>query len=728
MNSPFGNPFYRFFMKLDAVISDGVFSLGRAIVRGAKAYADWANSLRFYGFFRVFADIADDALTFGLAIGIGLLIFALPPFQGEGDVWNQRREYAVTFSDASGHIVGRRGIRQDDNIPIREIPPVLIQAVLATEDTRFYNHFGIDLIGTLRALVENAKDSEVRQGGSSLTQQLAKNLFLSPERTLRRKINEVFLAFWIEARLSKDDILKLYLDRSYLGGGNYGVEAASQFYFGKSVRDVNLSEAAMLAGLFKAPTRYAPHANMEASRQRSRVVLGRMLDAGFITPGEMAQARREPAVIVSPAEFISPDWFLDHAYKETLAILEKQGAKSGFVVEVKTTIDPAMQTHAQEVINAALDTEAPAYKATQAALVSIAPEGALKAIVGGRSYENSQFNRATDAMRQPGSSFKPFVFLAALMNGYTPDSIVFDAPITIGAWTARNYAGKYAGRTTLTAALAHSYNTVPLHLMRAIGRKSIIDTAQNSGLQSKLLSVPSMPLGSNEVTVMDMAQGYATFASGGIPAKTYAVIEIKRTDGTVIYRRDEAPRPRAFPEEKIAELNQMMGAVIDSGTGRRALLGFESQAGKTGTTSSYRDAWFVGYTAQLVTAVWYGNDDYSEMNDMTGGTLPALTWQRFSALALQGATPSGMVGLPLDERYSQLAARTDLNLPEIPLENEVREPIVTAELPPQAAPAVVKQEVMKPSLRNFFGLFGNKPKPSVKPQTLFEKLRSSMER
>ena len=728
MNSPFQNPIYRFFMKLDAVISDGVFSLWCIVVQGAKRYADWVNSFRLYGFFRFFADLADDALTCGLAVGIGLLMFALPPFQGEGDVWNLRREYAVTFTDASGNIVGRRGIRQDDNIPISDIPPVLIKAVLATEDTRFYNHFGIDLIGTLRALVENAKDSEMRQGGSSLTQQLAKNLFLSPERTLRRKINEVFLAFWIEARLSKDDILKLYLDRSYLGGGTYGVEAASQFYFGKSVRDVNLSEAAVLAGLFKAPTRYAPHANVEASRQRSRVVLGRMLDEGFITPGEMAQARREPASIVSPPQFISPDWFLDYAYKETLAILEKRGAKSGFVVEVKTTIDSAMQIHAQEVINAALDTEAPAYKATQAALVSITPEGALKAIVGGRSYEDSQFNRATEAMRQPGSSFKPFVFLAALMNGFTPDSIVFDAPVTIGAWTARNYAGKYAGRTTLTSALAQSYNTVPLHLMRAIGRKSIIDTAHSAGLESKLLSVPSMPLGSNEVTVKDMAQGYAAFASGGIPTKVHAVTEIKRPDGAVIYIRDEVPGQRVFPEAKIAELNQMMGAVIDSGTGRRALLGFEPQAGKTGTTSSYRDAWFVGYTAQLVTAVWYGNDDYSEMTDMTGGTLPALTWQRFNAVALKGATPTGMAGLPLDGRYSQLAARTDLNLPEIPLENEIREPLVTAELPPDAAPAVVKRQELTSSFRNLFGLFSKKPKPNRKPQSFFETLRSTMER
>ncbi|MDP4823889.1 MAG: transglycosylase domain-containing protein, partial [Aestuariivirgaceae bacterium] len=369
MNSPFGNPLYRFFMKLDAVISDGVFSLARAIRGGAGRYADWVNSFRPRGFFRAFADLADDALTFSLAIGIGLLMFALPPFKGDGDVWNLRREYAVTFTDAAGNVVGRRGIRQNDNIPIAQIPPVLIQAVLATEDTRFYSHFGIDLIGTARALVENAKDSEVRQGGSSLTQQLAKNLFLSPERTLRRKINEVFLAFWIEARLGKDEILKLYLDRSYLGGGTYGVEAASQFYFGKSVRDVNLPEAAVLAGLFKAPTRYAPHANPQAARQRSHVVLARMLDAGFITPGEMAQARREPPVIVSPPEFISPDWFLDQAYKETLAILEAQQGNPDFVVEVKTTIDSAMQTQAQEVINAALDTEAPEYDATQAALV-----------------------------------------------------------------------------------------------------------------------------------------------------------------------------------------------------------------------------------------------------------------------------------------------------------------------------------------------------------------------
>ncbi|MDP4822700.1 MAG: penicillin-binding transpeptidase domain-containing protein, partial [Aestuariivirgaceae bacterium] len=370
----------------------------------------------------------------------------------------------------------------------------------------------------------------------------------------------------------------------------------------------------------------------------------------------------------------------------------------------------------------------------QAALVSITPDGALKAIVGGRSYEDSQFNRATDAMRQPGSAFKPFVYLAALLNGYTPDSVVYDAPITIGTWTARNYAGKYAGRTNLTTALTHSYNTVPLHLMRAIGRKAILDTARDAGITSRLLSVPSMPLGSNEVTVMDMAQGYAAFASGGLRAQVHAVTEIKRADGKVIYAREETPRQRAFPEDKVAELNQMMSSVVERGTGRRALLGFEPQAGKTGTTSSYRDAWFVGYTAQLVTAVWYGNDDYSEMNRLTGGTLPALTWQRYSTAALQGSLPMPLAGLPLDERYTMLSARTDLNLPEIPLEQGRGAALANAELPPDTAPPNVKSranaEQLVPSFRNLFGLFANPPAKTRKKKSpsFFDLLRSGMER
>ena len=652
------HPLLRLFNGLDALISSTLFETASAIRYGWASYASWLERFRIWGLRRLMVDLLDDGLTFGLVIAFGLVAFALPTLHETADIWNRGRQYAVTFTDVNGEIIGRRGIRQDDAIPLDEIPPHVIRAVLATEDSRFYSHFGVDIQGTLRAMVENAKAQDVVQGGSTLTQQLAKNLFLSPERTLRRKMNEAFLALWIEARLSKNDILKMYLDRSYLGGGTYGVEAAAQYYFGKSIRDVNLSEAAMLAGLFKAPSRFAPHANIENARARANVVLYRMLDVGFISQGELFEARRHPVQVISQSEFYSPDYFLDWAYRETLNLIENQGLQNDYVIEVKTTIDVAAQKAAQRIINETIDIQGPQYDVGQAALISMQPDGALKAIVGGRNYEESQFNRATDAMRQPGSSFKPFVYLAALRAGYTPTSVVYDAPVTIGTWSPKNYSLRYHGRTTLTTALARSFNSVPVHLMRDIGRATIIETAHRVGLKSNLLAVPSLPLGTNEVTVIDMTTAYATFANGGRLATPYSVLEIRRPTGELIYSRERnAPEaPQVIAPELIASLNYMLNQVVLNGTGRRAQLGFTPQAGKTGTTQSYRDAWFLGYTAQLVTGVWFGNDDMREMRRVTGGLLPAMTWKEFMEVALAGVQPMALVGVPLDDSYVRFVA------------------------------------------------------------------------
>ncbi len=384
-------PIYKFFMRMDSIVSSGVFEFFDALKRGWSAYSSFLERFRITGFRRFSVDLLDDAATFGLIFAVGLITFALPPFSGTGDIWNQRREYAVTITDINGDIIGHRGVRQDDAIPLDEVPLHVIKAVLATEDERFYSHFGVDIQGTTRAMLANAKAQEVVQGGSTLTQQLAKNLFLSPERSLRRKVHEAFLALWIEARLSKDEILKMYLDRSYLGGGNYGVEAAAQFYFGKSIRDVTLAEAAMLAGLFKAPSKYAPHVKIADARARATVVLYRMLDAGFISQGELFEAKREPAEVASKGDYYSPDYFMDWAYRETLELIEEQKLDQDFVVEIKTTIDLGLQKKAQTIVNSILDNEAVRYGARQGALVSMAPDGALKAIVGGRDYENSQF-------------------------------------------------------------------------------------------------------------------------------------------------------------------------------------------------------------------------------------------------------------------------------------------------------------------------------------------------
>jgi penicillin-binding protein 1A len=660
---PNRNPIFRFFWAFDSFVSSSVFETWDGLKRWGSAYSSFVYRFKVTGPRRFLVDLVDDFATFGMIFAFCLLAFALPPFSGTGDVWNKGREFAITFTDVNGEIIGQRGIRQDDAIPLEEIPPNLIKAVLATEDARFFDHFGVDLIGTARAIIQNARANTVVQGGSSLTQQVAKNLFLSPERTIRRKVHEAFLAIWIEARLSKQEILKLYLDRSYLGGGNYGVEAAAQFYFGKSIRDVNLSEASMLAGLFKAPTKFAPHQNIETAKARANVVLYRMLDAGFITQGELLQARREAPPVIAQRSLDSPDWFLDWAYGETIALLEEQRLLSDYVIEVKTTVDVKLQTAAQKILNDVVDTEGPGYRFSQAASVTMTPEGAVKAIVGGRNYESSQFNRATNAERQTGSAFKPFVYLAALLEGYTPDRMVVDAPISVGGWSPGNYSGKYGGRMTMTTALAKSYNSVPVRLMVDIGRPAIIKTAHDVGVQGELETWPPMVLGTSALTLMDVTTGYATFAGGGKLAEPYTILEIRRPNGDIIYDRSKFAKPskQVVPEEKIAELNSMLKEVVKSGTARRADLGFAPQGGKTGTNQAYRDAWYIGFTAHNVTGVWVGNDDFTPMNKVTGGLVPAPAWKRIMEVAEEGQQPASLAGIPLDETYAVAATEPPAN-------------------------------------------------------------------
>ena len=632
-----------------------MFETWDVLKRWGSAYASFLQKFRIRGAKRLVIDVLDDGFTIGVLACFVLLAYALPPFSAQGDVWNRGREFAVTFTDANGEIIGRRGIRQDDAIALEDIPPVMIKAVLATEDARFFEHFGVDVIGTLRAIVQNARANDVVQGGSSLTQQVAKNLFLTPERTIRRKVHEAFYSLWIEARLSKEEILKLYLDRSYLGGGNYGVEAASQYYFGKSVRDITLPEAAMLAGLFKAPSKYAPHQNLVAARARANTVLYRMLDAGFITQGELLQARREPAAAIVQTITDSPNWFLDWAFRDTLAILDERKISGDFVLEVKTTINLPLQTAAQRIINEELATNGQSLNMSQAAAVTMAPDGAVEVIVGGRDYETSQFNRATDALRQSGSSFKPFVYMAALLDGYKPSDIVVDGPVSVGNWSPKNYNEKYAGRTTLSNALAKSYNSIPVKLMVAIGRSAIIRTAHSAGIRGELETWAPMVLGTSALSLLDLTTGYVAFASGGFPAKPYAVLDIRRANGDLLYSRSEAqsmaPR-RVFPEEKVAELNSMLSAVVKTGTGRRADLGFAPQGGKTGTNQGYRDAWYVGFTGHHITGVWFGNDDFTAMKDVTGGLIPAPAWKLIMLEAERGLTPVGLAGIPYDGTYA----------------------------------------------------------------------------
>src|SRR5581483_5138659 len=535
-----------------------------------------------------------------------------------------------------GNEVGNRGIKHNDSVPLEDFPDHMIKAVIATEDRHFYEHFGIDVIGTFRALLTNARAGGVVQGGSSLTQQLAKNLFLSNERTLTRKINEAFLAVWLESRLSKNEILKLYLDRAYMGGGTFGAEAAAQYYFNKSVRDVNLAEAAMLAGLFKAPTKYSPNVNLPAARARANTVLDNLVEAGFMTEGQVFGARRNPATPVDRRDERTPDYYLDYVYDEMKKIVDtfpKSMTERAFVV--RTALDTSLQRVTEEAVENSLRQYGKEYGASQAAAVLLDVDGSLRAMVGGRDYGESQFNRATDAMRQPGSSFKPYVYATALLNGFKPTTRVVDAPVCIGNWCPHNYEGGYSGAMSLTDALKHSINSVAVRLSlqlgngnAKIGRAKIIATARAMGIKWPLPDTPSLPIGADAVILLQHAGAYATFPNLGMAVTPHAVLEVRTGDGQVVWRFDrDGPKPhRALPESVAKDMNFMMNKVVEEGTGRRAILDGIKAAGKTGTTNAYRDAWFMGFTGNYVCGIWMGNDNYEPTKKMTGGSLPAQTW------------------------------------------------------------------------------------------------------
>jgi penicillin-binding protein 1A len=637
----------RRFEAFDSWTASGLHEGGRGLSSAWDRYATFMDRLHVTGGRRVMADLACEALTLGLIGLTVLLALGLSAFREVGgDDWLKKQDLAVTFLDRYGNEVGKRGIRHDDSVPLEEFPDHLIKAVLATEDRRFYDHFGVDIIGTSRALMANARASGVVQGGSSITQQLAKNLFLSNERSIERKIKEAYLALWLEFHLSKNEILKLYLDRAYMGGGSFGVSAAAEFYFGKSVKDVTLSEAAMLAGLFKAPTKFAPHNNLPAARARASVVLDNLVDAGFLTEGQVYAARRNPATPVDRKRETSPDYYLDWAFNEVKRLADDGKLGADRVLTVKTALDSNVQKSAETALESVLRQYGEQYEAKQAATVVLDPDGALRAMVGGRDYGASQFNRATDALRQPGSSFKPYVYAAALMTGkFKPSTIVVDAPICIGNWCPNNYARSYAGAMPLAVALAKSINTIPIRLTNAIGngspkagRAMVVDMCRKMGLTTPLVDTVSLPIGSAEVTVIDQAAGYAVFANGGHKAEPYAAVDIRNSHGDLIWRHDrDAPKmPLVLPPQVMADMNSMLVKVVEEGTGKKAQLEGIRVGGKTGTTNAYRDAWFIGFTGNFVAAVWFGNDDYQSTNKMTGGSLPALAWHEMMLPAHQG--------------------------------------------------------------------------------------------
>lgn len=618
-------------LAIDAWIDSSLYEAAARAQRIWENITIFSRRFRLYGWRRGLVELLSESLTLGTAGAVLMLGLALPAFDETAGDWRAQDDYAVTFLDRYGNEIGQRGIIQRDSVPVDELPDTLVKAVIATEDRRFFDHYGIDFVGLVRAMFENVRANTVVQGGSTITQQLAKNLFLSSERTLERKVKEAFLALWLEANLSKKEILQLYLDRSYLGGGTFGVAAAADFYFDKSVKDLTLAESAMIAGLFKAPARYAPHINLPAARARANEVLTNLVQAGFMTEGQVLSARLHPATAVDRGEQDSPDYFLDWAFEQVKKIAPKNAPHA---LIARTTIDLDIQRAAEESLRFHLRQYGKSYDVSQGAIVVIENNGAVRAIVGGRDYGSSQYNRATDALRQTGSSFKPYVYAAAMEKGFTPDSVISDAPISWGRWTPRNYGRSYHGRVTLATALIKSFNTVPVRLAKEyLGIEPIKKLAEAMGVESPLNGHKTMVLGTSGMTVMDQATGYLTFANGGFSGTRYGISQLMTLSGEVIYDvRHDRPKPRRVLSEKaVAAMNSILVQVPEWGTGRRAALPMVRSAGKTGTTQSYRDAWYVGFTGNYTAAVWLGNDDYHPTNRMTGGSLPAMVWQRFMA-------------------------------------------------------------------------------------------------
>jgi penicillin-binding protein 1A len=620
----------------DAWLDSSLYDFFQALGRGWTKFQDFMSIFHVTGIKRFLVEVLSDGFSF-FAIGCVLMVaLALPAFDATASgEFNKAEDYSVVFLDRFGAEIGRRGIRSDDSVALADMPDYLIKATLSTEDRRFYDHFGIDVVGTLRALMSNAQGENSTQGGSSITQQLAKNLFLSSERTLERKIIEAFLAVWLEWHYSKDEILKLYFDRAYMGGGNFGVVAASDYYFGKQVQDISLAEAAMLSGLFKAPTRYAPHVDLAAARGRANLVLSNMVAAGFLTEGQVTAARRHPATPIDRiADANSPNYFLDWAFEESKKLIETNRQTSNNFV-VRTTIDNTLQKYAEEAVISTIREGTEQYDVEQGAMVVTDTSGAIRAMVGGMDYGKSQFNRAIVSNRQPGSSFKVFVYAEAMEQlGLTPSDTITDRPVCIGDWCPQNYGRNYKGTVTLQSALAQSLNTVAVTLSIKTGRDTIAALSHRMGLQADYPITRSLALGVASVSVLDMASSYAVLANQGYKTPAFGITRMTTLAGEMVYEFDpDAPRERVLSETTVANMNAMLRTVITGGTGRRADVPGVPVAGKTGTTSSYRDAWFCGFTGNYVGAVWFGNDDYHPTNNLTGGTLPAIAWQKFMAYA-----------------------------------------------------------------------------------------------
>jgi penicillin-binding protein 1A len=592
-----------------------------------------------------------------LVLGVWGLIFLVAFFAvfavdlpDTSKLFEVKRQPSISYLDRSGALVAVRGSQYAPPVDLDRLPEHVPEAFIAIEDRWYHWHFGFNPWGIIRSQIYNMQNKDEGgplRGGSTITQQLARNLFLTPNQNYRRKAQELILAVWLEARFSKKQILELYLNRVYFGAGAYGIEAASQRYFGKPADKLTLGESALLAGLMKGPSRYSPVASTDRAARRATLVLDAMLEAGFITAEERAEAIRNKVRVNPVLANQRAQYFVDWVDDQVRALV---GEPTEDLV-VETTLDLPIQASAEQALRTGV-AAAKGQGVQQAALVSIDGEGRVRAYVGGTDYLQSQFDRATMAKRQAGSAFKPFVYLTAMELGRTPYTPVVDEPVRIGNWEPRNYTGQFLGPMTIGTALSQSVNTVAAQLAAEVGTSNVAGTARRLGITSPIQLDPSMALGAVEVSPLEMAQAYAPFANGGFLAKAYGIERIRTSSGRVLYDHGMAPAPRTavIGQPALAYTVDMMRGVLTGGTGTRARVPGYDLAGKTGTTSDYRDAWFVGFTGGFVTAVWVGKDDNTSMQRVTGGNVPAGIWRDYMAAALPrlkvAPIPAGVAPTP----------------------------------------------------------------------------------
>jgi penicillin-binding protein 1A len=625
---------------------------------------------------------------------VGIIAFAvstLPPIQS---LEVPKRPPTVEIAGTDGRTLVMRGEMSGRDVSIKELPTYLPRAFVAIEDRRFFSHYGVDPIGLLRATAANVLHRGVSQGGSTLTQQLAKNLFLTQQRTLWRKMQEAVLALWLERKFSKTEILELYLNRVYFGSGAYGVEAAAQKYFGKPAREVKIAEAAMLAGLVKSPSRLAPSRNPDGAARRAQAVLTAMTELGFVTETMAKAALAQPARAVKPAggsiNYVA-DWIMD--------VLDDLVGRVDQDLVVETSIDPVLQAAAEKALVDELALKGQKFEVAQGAVIAVTPEGAVRAMVGGKNYAESQFNRAVAAKRQPGSAFKPFVYLTALERGLTPDSVREDKPVALKGWKPENYGHEYHGPVTLTQALSHSLNTVSVRLTLEVGPGAVAKTAYRLGIASKLDANPSLALGTSEVSLLELTCAYAPFANGGNAITPHVVERVRTRAGKMLYARAPQPLGRIIEPRYVAMMNAMMRETLVSGTAQKAQFPGWPAAGKTGTSQDFRDAWFIGYTGHLVTGVWVGNDDSSPTKKATGGSIPVDVWSQFMRAAHQGVAVASLPGLAGNASFASA-------LPNAAPPN----PTSDGQLGPQASGQAVRPQPIDRGLDGWFldRLFGRR--------------------